>query len=93
MPDSAPPKPLGPSHRAVHLWVPACLSLLALLAFFPLILRLSAAEYAAATSHSASPYLLRWLLLTAALFLASGLIYAARVLLGRRDLPPSDDVA
>lgn len=70
--------------RAVHLWVPACLSALLLLAFFPLILRLQPDGFRAATGHSPASYLVRWLLVSAGLFLASGLIYLVGAIRRRR---------
>lgn len=69
---------------AAHLWVPACLSGLLLLAFFPLILRLQPGSYQDATGRSPSAYLVRWLALSAALFLASALLYAGRAVRRRR---------
>jgi hypothetical protein len=62
-----------------HVRVPALLSGLALVVWFPLILGLDEEQFAAATGLSADPYLGRWLLLTAALFAASGLLLALRL--------------
>ncbi|MFD0261095.1 hypothetical protein ACFVH7_22865 [Kitasatospora indigofera] len=71
-------------HTAVnHVRVPAFLALLLLLVWFPLILDLSA-PYPGATALSENIYLGRWLLITAALFGASALLLAARLLPGRR---------
>jgi hypothetical protein len=66
--------------------VPALLSAFALVVWFPLILGLSSGEYEAASGRTTDPYLERWLLLTAGLFAASGLAYAARmrILAGRQ---------
>lgn len=61
-----------------HVRVPALLSALAFVVWFPLILRVSAETYADASGRSADPYLARWLLLTAALFAGSGLLLAFR---------------
>jgi hypothetical protein len=58
--------------------VPALLSGLALVVWFPLILGLSSDSYEAASGLSTDPFLGRWLLLTAALFAGSGLAYALR---------------
>ena len=77
--------------RAVHLWVPACLSGLLLVGFFPLILRLQPGRYRAATGHSPGPYLVRWLLLTAGMFLVSGLVYGLGAI--RRHRGNMDDQA
>lgn len=71
--------------RAVnHVRVPALLSGLLLLMFFPLILSLAPDTYRSATGLVPTPYLERWLALTAALFLASGLLYALRARRGAR---------
>ena len=56
--------------------VPAALSALAFLVFFPLILGLG--RYEAATTLSQDVYLGRWLALSGALFAASALLYAVR---------------
>jgi hypothetical protein len=68
-----------------HLRVPAILSGIAFLMFFPLILGLSSDRYAADTGLSADVFLTRWLAICAALFLGSALIYAIRL---RRAAPP-----
>ena len=59
--------------------VPALLSILAFVVWFPLVLGLSADRYRADTGLSVSVYLARWLLLTAALFGGSALAYAVRL--------------
>ena len=64
----------GPAVNYVR--VPALLSAFALIAWFPLILGLSDDGYEAASGLETSPFLGRWLLLTAALFAGSGLVYA-----------------
>ncbi len=56
--------------------VPAILSGLALLVYFPLILDLG--RYERATTLAADVYLTRWLLLSAILFAASALLYVVR---------------
>ncbi|GAC1444364.1 MAG: hypothetical protein NVS3B26_16190 [Mycobacteriales bacterium] len=61
-----------------YLRVPALLSGLLLLLFFPLILRQSEGPYAAASGLNQSPYLSRWLLLTGAAFGLSAVLYALR---------------
>jgi hypothetical protein len=63
--------------------VPALLSGLLLLVYFPLILVKADRSYVNATGHHVRDYGRNWLLITAALFLASGLLYAARVILAR----------
>jgi hypothetical protein len=68
-----------------HLRVPALASGLTLLVFLPGILEQGAPTYLAATGQTQAPFLGRWLLLTAALFAASAVAYAIRVLAnGRR---------
>jgi hypothetical protein len=62
-----------------HLRVPAILSGIAFLMFFPLILGLSSTRYAADTGLGADVFLTRWLGICAALFLGSALIYAVRL--------------
>ena len=58
--------------------VPAALSGLLLLVWFPLILRLTAV-YHASTTLSADPYLWHWLAVTGALFLLSAVAFAVRL--------------
>lgn len=67
-----------------HIVAPAALSALLFLAWMPLILRLSEANYRPTTGLTQEPYLWRWLLLTAGLFVASGIAYAIRRLRRRR---------
>jgi hypothetical protein len=52
---------------------------MALLMFFPLILRLSATNFEKDAGLSPDVFLTRWLGLCAALFLGSALIYAVRL--------------
>ncbi len=59
--------------------VPAVLSGILLIAWFPLILRLTPG-YADAAGRSADPYLWQWLAVTAVLSICSGLLYLARLL-------------
>jgi hypothetical protein len=63
---------------------PALISALLLIIYGPLILRLSDSQYFASSGHHLEHYLRNWLLITAALFLGSALIYAARVVQARR---------
>ncbi|MDP9378380.1 MAG: hypothetical protein M3P40_12580 [Actinomycetota bacterium] len=75
----------GPEPRAVnHLRVPALLSGLLALIYFPLIFRLSGDRFESATDMSADVYLGRWLALTAGLFVASALVFAVRASRRRR---------
>lgn len=65
--------------------VPAVLSGIAFIVWFPLILGSSERRYQAASGLSTSAYQGRWLLLTAALFGASALTYAIRLRRSRHD--------
>jgi hypothetical protein len=71
-----------------HIRIPAALSALALLMFFPAILGLDSANYEKDTGLGTGVFLDRWLGLCAALFLGSALIYAFRL---RRASRPGDD--
>ena len=51
--------------------------------FFPGIIRQESATYVAATGQTQQPFLGRWLLLTAAMFIASALLYTIRLVLAR----------
>jgi hypothetical protein len=64
--------------------VPALLSGLLLLMFFPLVFRKSEPSYGAASGLDQAPYLSHWLLLTALLFLGSAVVLAVRAALNRR---------
>jgi hypothetical protein len=78
-----------PAWGAAYLRIPAILSLLLFGAFFPLILGTGKSSYHAATGHDPSGYLERWLIATAALFVCSGLAYAARLARHRRRSLPA----
>ena len=52
--------------------------------FFPGIIRQESATYLAATGQTQQPFLGRWLLLTAAMFIASAVFYAIRLAAARR---------
>lgn len=62
-----------------HVRVPALLSGLLLLLWFPLVLRVTAERYESLTGLSVEPFRGRWLAVTAVLFAGSGLLYAVRV--------------
>ena len=73
----------SPSRRRLlvlnHVRVPAALSLLMLLVFFPFVLGLAEGGYRGVSGLSTDPFLPRWLLLSAGLFLLSGLALAVRL--------------
>jgi hypothetical protein len=72
-----------------YLRVPAVLSGLLFLVWFPLILRLNT-HYQASTTLSPDPFLWHWLAVTGALFLLSAVAFALRVrFLRRPDAPPA----
>jgi hypothetical protein len=62
-----------------HVRVPALLSGLLLLVYFPLVLGEAPGTYMNATGHAPVGYARNWLLITAALFTASALSYAVRL--------------
>ncbi len=64
--------------------VPALGAGLTLLMFLPGIIEQGAPTYAAATGQTQEPFLGRWLLLTAAMFAASAVLYAIRLVSARR---------
>jgi hypothetical protein len=74
-----------------HLRVPALGAALTFLVFSPGILRQGASTYTAATGLTQEPFLGRWLLLVAAMFAASAVAYAVRVVRARRPatVPPT----
>lgn len=65
--------------RVMYVRVPAALSLLLLLVWFPLISGQVAARYASATGLSPDGFLSRWLLITAVLFGGSALLLVLRL--------------
>ena len=71
-----------------HIRIPAFLSALALLMFFPLILGLDATNYEKDAGLSGDVFLTRWLGLCAALFLGSAVIYAVRLRVAARQTEP-----
>lgn len=66
-----------------HVRAPAVISALLLIIYFPLILRRDDPWFFALSGHHLTGYLRNWLLITGVLFLASGLIYGARVVRAR----------
>ena len=75
-----------------HVRAPAVISALLLIIYFPLIARRNEGWYFEVSGHHVTYELGHWLLITAALFLSSALVYAARVAHARRrpsevDLP------
>ena len=77
------PPPVGPP-VINHVRAPVVISALLLILYLPLISRRSDGQYFAMSGHHLTHYYLRnWLLITAALFLGSGLIYAVRVVRAR----------
>ncbi|EUA14324.1 putative conserved transmembrane protein [Mycobacterium kansasii 732] len=67
-----------------HVRIPALGAGLTLLIFLPGIIEQGAPTYLAATGQTQQPFLGRWLLLTATMFAASAVVYAARRVVGRR---------
>ncbi len=62
-----------------HVRVPALISGLLLLVYFPEILGISDRTYFGATGHHLEGYVRNWLLITAALFAGSAVVYAIRL--------------
>ena len=67
-----------------YIRVPALGAGLTLLIFLPGIIEQGGATYQAATGQTQQPFLGRWLLLTAAMFAISALVYVARLVAARR---------
>jgi hypothetical protein len=80
-------RPPGPGVNYVR--VPAAISGVLLLVYFPLILTRADGNYARVSGHHVEGYERNWLLITAGLFLASALIWAGRAAAGRRRRGPS----
>ncbi|PKW05630.1 hypothetical protein SAMN05428944_7343 [Streptomyces sp. 1222.5] len=79
----------GGRARTPYVRVPAVLSGLLLLVWFPLISGMVSERYRTATGLSPDGFLARWLLITAALFGGSGLLLALRVRRAAKHLPPA----
>ncbi|MEV2210267.1 hypothetical protein AB0H86_01900 [Streptomyces sp. NPDC050997] len=75
--------------RIGYVRVPAALSALLLLVWFPLISGRVAGRYASATGLSPDGFLARWLLLTAALFGGSALLFVLRLRRATKQRPPA----
>jgi hypothetical protein len=71
-----------------YLRVPALGAGLTLLVFLPGIVKQGATTYRAATGQTQDPFLGRWLLLTAAMFVVSAGAYALRLAMARRRARP-----
>ncbi|OMC55906.1 hypothetical protein A5747_10450 [Mycobacterium sp. IS-836] len=67
-----------------YIRVPALGAGLTLLIFLPGIIEQGGPTYQAATGQTQQPFLGRWLLLTAAMFAVSAVVYAARLAAARR---------
>ncbi len=67
-----------PHAAVIYLRVPALVSGVLLLVSAGLVFSTAPRAYAAATGLQPTPYLERWLAITAVLFLASGVLYALR---------------
>jgi hypothetical protein len=72
-----------------YIRVPALGAGLTLLIFLPGIIEQGEATYQAATGQTQQPFLGRWLLLTAAMFASSGVVYATRLVAARRQTASS----
>ncbi|WNG93494.1 hypothetical protein [Mycobacterium sp. ITM-2016-00318] len=73
-----------------HVRIPALGAALTLLVFLPGIIEQGGLAYRAATGQTQDGFLSRWLLLTAAMFAVSAVVYALRSVLSRRAKPPPD---
>lgn len=74
----------------LYVRVPALLSGLLLLVWFPLISGMTAGRYRSATGLSPDGFLTRWLLITAVLFGGSALLLVWRVRRAAKHRPPAD---
>lgn len=71
-------------HPVNYLRLPIMGSGLLFLLFFPGIIEQGSGAYHRATGQTQAPYFDRWLLLTAAMFLVSAIVYAIRTAIARR---------
>lgn len=83
------PKPRPKVAARNHIRIPAMGAALTLLIFLPGIIEQGAASYQAATGQTQQPFLGRWLLLTAAMFAVSTLVYLARLATASRSMSGS----
>lgn len=84
------PRPSGGNRKVLvrnYIRVPVLGAGLTLLIFLPGIIQQGGPTYQAATGQTQQPFLGRWLLLTAAMFGASALVYAIRLAAVSRPLP------
>ncbi|MET9080352.1 hypothetical protein ABZX77_00395 [Streptomyces sp. NPDC004237] len=79
----------GRRESTTYVRVPAALSALLLLVWFPLISGAVAGHYRSATGLSPDGYLTRWLLITAVLFGGSALLLARRLRRAAKRRPPA----
>ncbi|MGW3444883.1 hypothetical protein [Streptomyces sp. NPDC001076] len=89
--DRAVARGLGAAGRrewTMYVRIPAALSALLLLVWFPLISGMVAGHYRSATGLSTDGYLARWLLITAVLFGGSALLLARRLRRATKRRPP-----
>ncbi|RPE39405.1 hypothetical protein EDD90_2406 [Streptomyces sp. Ag109_O5-1] len=90
--DRAMVRGLGAAGRrqwAIYVRVPAALSALLLLVWFPLISGMVDERYRSATGLSTDGFLARWLLITAVLFGGSALLLARRLRRATKRRPPA----
>lgn len=81
---------VGHREWALYVRVPAALSGLLLLVWFPLISGRVADHYLSATGLSGEGFLARWLLITAVLFGGSALLLMLRLRRATKQRPPAD---
>jgi hypothetical protein len=74
-----------------YLRVPAVVSGILLLVYFPLILGYASKNYRHDTGHALAGYTRNWLLICAGLFLFSALVYVVRVIRSRPRIVPAAD--
>lgn len=80
---------VGRRGRTMYVRVPAALSALLLLVWFPLISGQTGRRYRTATGLSADGFAVRWLLITAVLFAGSALLLLPRLRRATKDRPPA----
>jgi hypothetical protein len=84
----APGEAQAPVSPTAYLRVPAMLSGLLLLVFFPVLFGLGSGSELSASGIAESGYLTRWLLATGLMFAASGFAYAVAMARARAAAPP-----